>query len=63
MTTTLAIAVEDLEPGQVLATGGTITSRPSCHPCGRTVVEVDWTCLRDWPTGTVVEIYTPEDRR
>lgn len=61
MTTTVAITVEDLKPGHVLADGGTVTSRPSTHPCGRTVVEVDWAWLRNWPTGTTVEIV--EDAR
>ena len=63
MTTTVAITVEDLKPGHVLADGGTVTSRPSMHPCGRTVVEVDWICLRNWPLGAIIEIHPPEDQR
>jgi hypothetical protein len=57
------VPAEALRPGHVLADGGQVTSTATRHPSGRTVVEIDWACLRGWPTGTLVEVYATEDHR
>lgn len=61
--TTVDLPAEALELGHVLTSGGTVTSPPTLHPCGETVVEVDWSALRRWPRGTRVSIRTQEANR
>jgi hypothetical protein len=46
----------ELLPGDVLAEGGTVTSRPYRHPTGVVAVEVDWSWARSWPAEELVRV-------
>ena len=51
------IDVLDLQIGDVLIGGGTITTRPSLHPSGWVVAEVDYVAQIRWRDGSTVAIH------
>ena len=58
---TRTVRPADLQPGDVLIDGATVTSPPSRHPTGYVVAEVDYRHLRRWDSTATVEIQE-EDR-
>ena len=53
----------ELQRGDVLAGGGTVTRVPSPHPSGQVAVEIDWQTLVAWEAERRVVVYERDGGR